>query len=236
MFLKYKLLALLLCVNVICWLEINNTTITTQFHTPPAPEPHIAALSSLGDTELAHRRNVLFLQNLGNDKGKSTHLSAYNYNNLKNWFFLQNHLNPYSDATPLLAAYYFGGIQDPDKLAYVLDYLEHVGQSAQGEKWRWLGHAVYLAKDQMGDLDRALSLAQKLSQNKSPDLADWARQMPAFIYQNQGRNDMALDIMMGILQSNADTLHPNEINYMIDYICNRLIDHSNAQAKPNFCL
>ena len=172
---------------------------------------------------------------MGNSTGRVEALDSYNYEYLKDWFFVQHLLNQRSDVTPMLAAYYFGAVKDKKKISTVLDYLEVVGSSSEGEKWRWLGHAVHLAHYNLEDLDRALKLSHLLSHNKSPGLADWARQMPAFILESNGQNDLAYEIMLGILQSRADKLHPNEVNFMIDYMCNRLLKNIGLSEKPDFC-
>jgi len=66
-------------------------------------------------------------------------------------------------------------------------------------------------------------------------LADWAKQMPAFILQAEGQSELAYKIMLNILISNVDTLHPNEINYMQDYICNTLLVDLPHIPPPPFC-
>ena len=147
-------------------------------------------------------------------------------------------LDPISDANPLLAAYYFGAVTDADKLNYVFDYLAVVGQRPIGEKWRWLGHAVFLARHIVKDDEKALELAYLLASNPSPDLGDWAKQMPAFILAkrgNKGDTREAFDIMMSMLINNVDTLHPSEINFMTDYICNTILKDDNTIKKPEFC-
>ena len=223
-----------LSLNLFFWLETHLIT-KNWFDTPPAPEKEKSAIFSFGDKELAHRSNSIMLQNLGNKNGDVQSLKSYDYKRLKDWFFVQDHLNQRSDVTPMMAAYYFGSVRDKDKLNNVLDYLAMVGSRPEGEKWRWLGHAVYLAKHDMGDVDRALELAYLLSNNSSPDLADWARQMPAFILESKGDNKLAYEVMLAILQSEGGTLHPNEVNFMIDYMCNRLLVGDLSQSKPEFC-
>lgn len=202
---------------------------------PVAPSLATANLSFLGDQELAYRAYAVMLQNIGSVDGKNISLKIYDYSKLKKWFFLMHDLNPRSDIMPLLAAYYYGGIRDNEKLGNVLDYLEVVGASPDEEKWRWLGHAVYIARHVMKDNDRALELAYKLSENKSPDLADWAKQMPVYILQDQGDTELAYKIMLNILISNVDNLHPNEIFFMQDYICNTLIPSDPNLPKLELC-
>ncbi len=224
----------LLIANITFW-SFSYQIKSSWANVPPVPLQEKASLLSLGDKELSYRYYAAMLQNLGNTGGRFEPLNNYNYKLLKNWFFLENYLNPTSNAVPMLAATYFGSATDKSKLLEVLDYLAVVGSRPEGEKWRWLGHAVFLAKHVLKDNKKALELAYKLAANESPDLADWAKQMPAFILQEEGQTELAYKIMLNILISNVDTMHPNEINYMQDYICNTLIVELNNVEAPAFC-
>lgn len=228
----YFVLLFFLLINLFLWRQTN--AVTAQWgNVLPAPSENQSVLMSFGDRGLAYRTNALMLQNFGNVGGRSEALSEYNYEDLQEWFFLQDRLDHVSDAVPMMAAYYYGGVRDPEKLPFVLNYLEHVGQSPLKEKWRWLGHAVYLARHELKDLDRALELAYLLSENPNPDMASWARQMPVFVLEAKGDHDIAYDIMISILQTEGEKLHPNEVNFMVDFICNRLLGEKDE--KPDFC-
>lgn len=227
-------LFIFLILNISFWLHTKDIQ-NSWSNVPFAPSKNIAALNFGGDNQLAYRVYASVLQNSGSVDGKDISLKKYNYNILKDWFFLSHELDSRSDVVPLLAAYYYGGINDPEKLSHILDYLLLVGRSSEGEKWRWLGHAVYIARHQMQDNDKALELAYLLASNKSPDLADWARQMPAFILNDQGNNDLAYKIMLNLLISNADTLHPNELFFMQEYICTQILPSMEMISPPEFC-
>lgn len=220
--------------NCLFWVRSHNLQIE-WLNVPPVPDRQNVAMVSLGDNQLAYRFYAMILQNLGEMDGKKISLKDYNYKSLKDWFFLTDSLDPLSDVIPMLAAYYYGAVKDKEKLDNVLDYLSVVGQRPEGEKWRWLGHAVYLARHEQKDNERALELAYLLAANKSPDLGDWAKQMPVFILQEEGQTELAYKIMLNILISNVDKMHPNEINYMKDYICNTILKGRADIMLPAFC-
>lgn len=223
-----------LVANVAFW-SFSHKVQSSWANVPPVPKQESASLLALGDKQLAYRYYATMLQNLGNTGGRGVALKKYDYAKLKEWFLLNHKLDPISDAVPMLAATYFGAVDDKEKIDHVLDYLAVAGKRPEGEKWRWLAHGVFLARHVQKDNDRALELAYILADNKSPDLPDWAKQMPAFILQAKGQSELAYKIMLNILISNVDTLHPNEINYMQDYICNTLLpDLENTEAPP-FC-
>ncbi len=201
---------------------------------PPAPSQEFAATYGLGDKSFAYRVNGLAIQNLGDTGGRITALKDYNYERLAKWFFLEDSLDPHSEYIPYLAGYYFSATQNPKEYAPVLDYLALIGNRSDGEKWRWLAQAVYIARFLMDDMDKSLELANLLAQTKSENVPSWTRQMPAFVMTAKGDKDAAYALFLEILKSSASTMHPNEINSMKIYICTRILDAQDA-AKNTLC-
>jgi hypothetical protein len=191
---------------------------------PPPPDRAGAVMMSLGDEQFSYRFGALNLQILGDTGGQVTALSDYSYDKLGQWFRLLNTLDPASNHVPMVAAFYFGGTQKPEDVAHVVDYLEQVGQVPIGNKWRWLAHAVFLARHRMNDLDRALDLAYKLSRMEpiGDELPIWARQMPIFVLKATGEKDDARALMENMLRSSDADIHPNEINFMKGYLIEQL--------------
>lgn len=225
------MLAFAVLLNIGFWLSVRGEQ-AKWGNVPPAPPQSSAASSGLGDYGLAYRSIGLMLQNLGDTGGRVTSLQDYDYNMLTSWFFIQHHLDPRSDYTPYLAAYYYSATQAPKAYYPVLDYLEKAGLSTQGEKWRFLAHAVYLARFVIEDQERALALANKLAAHPKTDLPAWTRQMPAFVLTQQGDKKAAYALLLEILKSSAETLHPNEITNMRYYICDRVITRQEAEFDP----
>ena len=126
-------------------------------------------------------------------------------------------------------------MKDNEKVDHVLDYLAVVGARPEGEKWRWLGHGVFVARHIQKDNKRALELARILASNPSPHIGMWAKQMPALILQSEGNSDEAYKIMLNLLKDSADKVHPNEVNYMLDYMCNTILEDRELAQKPDFC-
>ena len=234
-YLPHIIFLLLLITNIFFWMQTHKVQASWS-NVPPAPHLNKASLVTLGDKQFAYRIYALMLQNMGSIGGRDAPLKSYDYSKLQDWFILQDKLDPTADIVPMLAAHYFGAVNDPSKLNHIFDYLAIVGARPIGEKWRWLGHAVFLAKHVLKDNDKALELANILSINQNPDMADWARQMPVFILQEEGQSELAYKIMLNILISNADAMHPNEVNFMTDYICNTLLVDLPHTPKPDFCI
>ncbi|PJB71334.1 MAG: hypothetical protein CO093_05415 [Alphaproteobacteria bacterium CG_4_9_14_3_um_filter_47_13] len=215
--------------------SISNRSLKASWkNVPPVPSEAGAVAMAAGDRELAYRMIGSMMQNLGDSGGNITSLGAYNFERLGQWFFLEDKMDWRSDYIPLLAAYYFGGTENPGQLDPVIDYLAMVGQRPYGEKWRWLAHAAYLARFKQSDLEKAMGLAYILAGMNIAGLPIWASQMPALIAGAKGDKETALALMMSVLQDKSRTLDPTEVNFMIDYICTRLLDKSEAGQNP-FC-
>jgi hypothetical protein len=198
---------------------------------PPAPNAHTASLTALGDDQLAYRFYGLMIQHLGNTGGHFRPLKNYNYKRLEPWFETMDHLDPKSNFMPVLAAYYFGGTQNPDQLDYVIPYLQKVGQRSSGEKWRWLAHAVYLARYRQNNLDLALRMAKELSNNYRDDMPEWVKRMPASIHVAKGDKQAAIDFMLSILKSRGNKLAPGEVQVMRHYLCEHILDTQKARTE-----
>lgn len=190
---------------------------------PPAPSRQSSVIMGLGDQEFAYRFGAITLQNLGDSGGQITPLKDYNYQELAKWFTLLDQLDPVSDHVPMLAAFYFGATLVPKDVRVVYDYLARVGDNPRGQKWRWLVHAIFLARHRLDDLDLALDLAYKLAKMQPVDdtLPAWARQMPALVLSAKGDHDDAKKIIEDLLLSSQD-FHPNEVNFMRDYLISTL--------------
>jgi len=198
---------------------------------PPVPRQENATGFALGDKQLAYRTTGIMLQNLGNTGGRYVTLSDYNYDELGKWLRLADKLDPQSNYIPLLAAYYFGATQNPKQLDTIIDYLTMVGQRPQDEKWRWLGQAVYLARFRQVDYDKALSLSQKLAEMWHPGMPGWVKQMPVFVMMNAGDKQAAYDLMLRIIKEDGEKMDPNELNFMVSYICERILDQASAREN-----
>ncbi|OIN87417.1 MAG: hypothetical protein AUJ12_01390 [Alphaproteobacteria bacterium CG1_02_46_17] len=190
----------------------------------PLPPSSLGISSAfLGDRELAFRSSAMALQSFGNETGQVQALKDYNYDHLGKWFDMEDQLNHRSDYVPFLAAYYFGATQDPSQLGPVIAYLRQVGKNPEGEKWRWLGQAVYLARHKMKDNDLALQLAEELADTYRPGMPAWPLQMKAIIASDIGDKDLAYSMMVEMLRTSSESMHPNEVNFMLDYICNTIL-------------
>ena len=231
-FVQFLFIALL-CLQFAIWNQIKGSK-TQWLNVPDTPSRFAASATGFGDDQFAFRYYALMLQNMGDIGGQTSALMDYDYDKLTQWFFLENELDNRSNAIPFLAAYYFGGIQDEKayKIRPLIEYLEYVGNSPEGEKWRWLAQAAFLAQYKLQDMNWALSIAEKLSALNKAGLPIWAKQMPLIILEKKGEKQTALDMAMNVLQTEADQMQPNEVLFLLNHICKNLLSPSEAMVHP----
>ena len=203
---------------------------------PPSPSVNGAAGIGLGDKQLAYRAYGITMQSLGDKNDKSAALSDLNYNMLSKWFDILDGLDPKSNFMPMMVAYYFASTTDSDQLDPVIAYLRRVGlrDAHMHKKWRWLVNAIFFAKHKQKDTDKALAMAYELSAlaDQGVELPIWAVNMPAMIKLERGDKQSAYQMTIRILQEGADDMHPNEVNFMVDYLCNRILDEAESAQHP----
>src|SRR3989338_2350178 len=227
----YLVLLGALLLNLAVWFY-TSPRIPEWANVPLAPSTVGTTAAFLGDTELAYRSMALTLQSFGNDAGQVQALKDYNYENLGTWFDLTDSLNSKSDYVPFLAAYYFGGSQDPSQLMPVINYLRRIGTYSEPDKWRYLGQAVFLAYHKMKNNELAMELAEELEKTYNPGMPAWPLQMRSILASKMGEKEMAYNMMLDALQNQKQGLDPVEINYMVDQICNHLITPEQRKTNP----
>lgn len=233
--LVYGFFIIILVANLAFWRD-SRKILPEWDNVPPAPNSSVAAFTGLGDRGVSYRLFAYMLQNFGNTGGRFESLKKYDYANLEAWFHLTRDMDPISNYVPFLAAYFFGGMEiagaeDKERLRHVVNYLAREGQEPYPEKWRWLAQAAYLARYKIEDLDLALELANKVAVLPG-DVAPWARQLPAFVQLKMGNKEAAYQIMLQMLKTEGSKLHPNEVNEMIRFICERTLDKAEAAKNP----
>ena len=228
----WSLFLLLLLVNVLVWAYVRQDRAVWQ-NVPASPSSAGLRLSALGDEQLAYRLSGMAVQYFGDLGGRRTALNNYDYENLSKWLYSVSALDKRSHYMPFMASYYYGATTDPQKIRPLITYLHYTGMQDGRHKWRWLAQAVFLAKYHAKDLGLAFRLAQDLSSlAKIYDLPVWAVNMPALLLRDMGENEAAYLFMVETLKAQAETLHPNEVIFMRDFICRNLLPEENAAKHP----
>ena len=227
----WTLLIVMVIIHIAFWLKTRDFQ-ARWANVPPAPSILTAASAGLGDPALAYRVHGTVLQNMGDFGGRIINLKEYNYERLTKWFTLLHYLDSESNFAPFVASFYYGSVNNPEKLRPLIGYLELAGDSPHGEKWRWLAHGAYLARFDVKDNQLALRLATKLANLGKPDLPMWARNMRANILNADGKKEAAYNMLVSILQNSAENMHPNEVNATVAYICEQILSNQEAIDNP----
>ncbi len=224
-------IGIFLCLNIMAWFWARDMQVSWG-NVPPAPKQEYASSIGLGDKSFAYRINSLMVQNLGDTGGRVTSLEDYDYERLVEWFYLQDSLDEKSSFIPYLASHLFGAVQQPEKYRPIIGYLKQAGERDYQENWRWLVQAIYYARFRLNDIDLALELAYKLADNENKNRPAWTSQMPAFVLTQKGEKEAAYSLMLEMLKSSADKLHPNEVYNTKIFMCTRLISKEDAMLNP----
>lgn len=188
---------------------------------PDVPSELSVKAFSFGDEQFYFRTLAFDLQNAGDTFGRFTALKLYNYEKLYHWFSLLDKLDSKSHFVPSIAAYYYSQTQNTPDIKYVVKYLEETSEKDLYNKWWWMSQAVYLANHKLEDKDWALRLAYKLASTPRNDIPLWAKQMPAFILEQKGEEQQAMQIIADILK-NVDKIDEGELNFMSYFVSERL--------------
>jgi hypothetical protein len=190
---------------------------------PDAPPAELAPLLTLGDRQLLYRTAAFGLQNMGDGGGRTTPLADYDYRRLDAWFRLLDRLDPKANYAPTLAGFYFGQSPRPDELRRIVAYLTAVGARDPARHWRWLAHAVYLARHRLQDAALAAAIARHLAGLAGSAAPLWVREMPAFALAEMGDREAARDLLETILATDPN-LSDGEMAFMRHFIDQRLAD------------
>lgn len=214
----YSLFAIAIAGQVMFWSRTHDV-LPDMSVVPDVPGTDTVKALSFGDESAFFRLLGLKIQNAGDTYGRFTALYKYDYSKLYHWFRLLDNLDDSSNYVPSMATYYYGQTQKSDDVKYIVDYLlEHAAHRPK-EKWWWLVQASYLANHKLKDKQLALEAVLPLADVEGIPL--WARQMPAFIFEQEGEIESALKIIQGIMDT-ADEVSQGEVNFMRHFIDERL--------------
>jgi len=205
---------------------------------PPVPSKYLVSTLSLGDNEFLFRILGTRLQNSGDVFAGFVALKNYDYSRLYQWMVMLDGLNPKSNFIPALAAYYYSQTQNKPDTRYIVDYLDQHSSRDIDNKWWWLFQGTYIAKNNLGDINRALEMAEKLSSNNSPSAPFWTKQMPAFLYEEMGDGCMAFVVIEKLIkesESGERKISAQEMNFMRVFINQRLAKLQKQKFDPRKC-
>lgn len=195
---------------------------------PLAPSPLLLRAVSLGESELAARVAMLYLQahDLRGDNPVSyQHLD---YARLVDWLRTIVQIDPKSAYALFSAARIYAENADPVKCRTVLEFLHETFARDPERRWPWLAHAALVAKHRLGDLPLALRYARAVDSSvRDPRAPLWAKPMEIFILEDMNELEAA-KIMLGGLISSGRVRDPSELRFLQARL--RQLERRNAQG------
>ncbi len=238
---SHKIFFWLFVATFICQLFFWRETENLKPHfdiVPPVPNQYLVSALSLGDKEFLFRVLATRLQNSGDVFAGFVALKNYDYSRVHQWMTMLDTLNAKSNFVPAIAAYYYSQTQREEDVHYIVDYLDEHAAKDLDAKWWWLFQAIYIAKNNMHDMNRALDIAYKLSKNNSPSAPLWTKEMPAFIHEEMGDGCMAFTVIETLIkesESGTRQIKPEELNFMRHFINARLAKLQKQKFDPRKC-
>lgn len=183
---------------------------------PAVPSETAFRLPALGEEPAAARMFMLWLQAFDYQPGISVPFARLDYERLAGWLDRILSLDPRSGYPLLSAARVYSQVPDEARQRRMVAFVREKFTEDPAGRWRWMAHAVYVAKHRLKDLDLALELARELRVATKPDEAPgWARQMELFVLEDMGDVEGARILLGGLIESGAIT-DPNEIRFLLE--------------------
>lgn len=181
---------------------------------PEPPAPAYLRLAGMGDNIFLSRVLVLWLQGHDYQPGISLAYRDLDYDRLIEWLDTILLLDPANQSPLLLASRVYGSVNDPDRQRKMLAFVADKFIDNPAQRWRWMAHAVYVARYRLDDNDLALKLARKLAGHSPDNVPSWARQMHIFILEDMGRIEAAKVLLGGLIDS-GEIEDPNELRFLM---------------------
>jgi hypothetical protein len=179
------------------------------------PHPYAAAtLRAASGSEgiVAAQLSALYLQAFDNQPGISVPFAALDYGRVERWLALMLELDPQTQYPLMMASQLYAQAPVAEKQRAMLDFVHRRFLEDPERRWRWLAHAVIVARHRLRDLPRALRYAEDIARH-ARNAPGWARQMRIFILQDIGEHEAATVVLGGLLAA-GEVTDPQEIRFL----------------------
>ena len=181
---------------------------------PAAADKELASLLFLSDNPTAAKITMLWLQAFDNQPGISIPFANLDYSKVIEWLSLILELDDKIHYPLLSASRLYAQVPDEDRRRLMLDFIREEYLKSPNARWRWMAHAVHVAKHNLKDLDLALEYASLLRLNTSRAVAPpWVTQMEIFILEDMDEIESAKVLLGGFLESGEIT-DQHELNFL----------------------
>jgi hypothetical protein len=181
---------------------------------PAAPSPLLLRAASLGESELAARITVLYLQAYDLSGDNAVPYQRLDYARLIAWLRTILETDPRSSYALFSAARIYAENSDRSKCRAILEFLREAFEGDPDRRWPWLAHAALVAKHRLGDLPLALRYARAVDAKARDARAPlWAKQMEIFLLEDMNEVEAA-KVMLGGLIASGWVRDPGELQFL----------------------
>jgi hypothetical protein len=168
----------------------------------PPHETRFYQAAALGSDLLLSYLLLLDLQLHDNQSGQHVSYSRLDFQVLDRWLSTVYQMNPRSGYPAFLAARVYSNTPDKRQLKSMINLIERLFQADPQLHWRRMTEACLLAKHQLGDLTRALDLAEQVALLPSNvNIPYWARDMRIILLDELNQLESAQILISSMLQS-----------------------------------
>jgi hypothetical protein len=180
-----------------------------------APPP-VAALrvAGLGEPVVLAQLTTLYLQAFDNQPGISIPFRDLDYRRVTQWLETILALDAAGQYPLLMAAQVYSQVPDPARERLMLEFVHQQFMLDPNRRWRWLAHAVIMAKHRLHDDQLALRYARDIAR-LAPTAPAWARQMHIFILEDIGEVESA-KILLGGLLASGEIKDERELHFLTE--------------------
>lgn len=181
---------------------------------PQPLSPGTYIIGSLGEPIATAKVLNLWLQAFDNQPGLSLPLHSLDYSVVIEWLDTILELDPDGHYPMLVAARVYGSVSDRvrqrEMMAFIFDKF-----SQEPEKhWRWLAHAVIVARHELKDMPLALKYANALADKAAVSVVPyWAKDMRIMLLEDMDQVEAAKALVGGLIVS-GEVTDPHELDFL----------------------
>lgn len=163
-------------------------------------------MSSLGEPIAMSKLLNLWLQAFDNQPGLSISFHQLDYVRLTKWLDTILELDPRGKYPMLVAARVYGSVQDRERQRIMMEYIFYKFNEDPNRHWRWLAHAIIVAKHELKDMQLALKYADALAEKADgKHVPYWAKDMKIIVLEDMGEVEAAKILVGGLIASGEIT-------------------------------
>jgi hypothetical protein len=184
-----------------------------------------------GEAVAAAQIAALYLQAFDNQPGVSVPFQDLDYARVEQWLTTMLDLDSRTQYPLMMASQLYAQVPVAEKQRAMLDFVHRRFLEDPAGRWRWLAHAVIVAKHRLRDPALALRYADDLARlaRRAPG---WARQMRIFILEDMGEREAATIVLGGLL-AEGDVTDPQEIRFLTQRLEALKAAENSSPALPN---